>query len=486
MPRRFGEIVSLGAAALLWASFYPGWGWLAWLALVPLLWALDGAGPRRGVVLGAMFGLAFFLLQFASLFSLWPLVGPVTLLAWGALSLFGALFLAVFGIVAGWRAHPLLWSGLWVLIEGARAAGPLGFTFGSIPASMAGSPFLPAAAMGGPWLLSLGVAWTAGCLARGFRRPRWLPWAAVGPLVLFALTWLAPQPRDAGTLTVALVQPNIPKEEQVDYSRLPEHVEIYRELLASIAPPVDLIVAPENALPWLLDEPEYLALFQVTARRLGAPVMVGTAEFRADRVYNTVLVLSPTGEVVGSYAKTHLVPFGEYVPWRTLWERLGFGSIITRFLPMNITPGEALRPVGRYGITICFESTFSSVSRELVRAGAEILINPTNVAWFGRTRIVWEHYALGALRAAETGRSFVQAAQTGVSGGWGPRGENLGRWPAWTKGVLALQAPLRSGLTPYTVYGDGPVLGAAGVLVLLGLLAKRPRARRGRRGRFFA
>jgi len=483
MSRRLGWLGALGAALLLWAAFYPGWGWLVWLALVPFLWALDGAGPWRGLRLGAMFGLAFFLLEFASLFSLWPLVGPVTLLAWIALSIFGALFLAAFGAVAGWRAHPLLWAGAWALIEAARAAGPLGFTFGSVPAGMAESPFLPAAALGGPWLLSLGVAWTAGCLARGLRRPRWLPWAAAGPLVLFALSALPPTTRPVETLQMALVQPNIPKAEQMDYSRLPEHEEIYRELLASIAPPVDLIVLPENALPWIRDEPEYLEMFQATARRVGATLLVGTGEFRDGQVFNTVLVLSPTGEVVGSYAKTRLVPFGESVPWREVWRRLGFGGVIDTFLPFDLTPGEAVQPVGNLGIMICFESTFPGVSRELARKGAEVLITPTNDAWFGRTRILWEHYALGALRAVETGRAFVQAGQTGVTGGWGPRGEDLGRFPPWTKGVFVLPVPLYSGLTPYTVFGDGPVLGAAAILVFLGGMTKRPRLGRGRRGR---
>jgi len=486
MPAWFRVVASVGSAGLLWASFFPGWGWVAWAALVPLLWALDGAGPWRGAAFGAAFGLTFFLLQFTSLFPLWPLgVGPVIVLAWVALSLFGSLFLAAFGAVAGWRPHPLLWAGTWALVEAARAAGPLGFTFGSVPASMAGSPFLPAAALGGPWLLSLAVAWTAGCLARGLRHKRWLPWAVVGPLLLFTGGWLAPRSRDAGAVTMALVQPNIPKAEQLDYSRLPEHADLYRELLASVAPPVDLIVAPENALPWLRDVPEHLALFQSTARRVGAPVLVGTGDFRDGRAFNTVLALSPTGEVAGSYDKTRLVPFGEYVPWRGVWDRLGFGSIISAHLPMDLTPGEAVRPVGRYGIMICFESTFSGISRELVRQGAEVLITATNDAWFGRTRIVWEHYALGALRAAETGRSFVQAGQTGFTGGWGPRGEDLGRYPPWTKGVFVLRVPLYSGLTPYVRFGDGPALGLAGLLVVIGLRAKRPRARRGRRGRLW-
>lgn len=453
--------------------------WLGWLALVPFLWALDGAGMRRGAAVGATFGVLFFALEFSSLLSLRPFVGGVAFLVCGALAVYGALFAVVFAGVGGIRASPLLWAGAWTLLEVARAAGPLGFTFGSLAAAVSGTPFLSASALGGPWLLSLGVAWTAGCLARGLRRRRWLSGAALGPLLLLALAWASPALPPQGALTVALVQPNIPQADRLDPERLPDLVARYQELLAGIAPPLDLVVVPENALPaFLRQEPEHLALFQDAARRLNATLMVGTGDFRSGRVYNTMLVLSPAGEVVGTYAKTHLVPFGEYVPGREIWRRLGLGRVIDPLLPFDQSPGEEVRPVANLGIMICFESTFPGISRELVQKGAEVLITPTNDAWFGRTRILWEHYALGALRAAETGRAFLQAGQTGFTGGWGPRGEDLGQFPPWTKGTLTLRIPLHTGLTPYARLGDGPALAVAGGLAALGLaLKKRPRPR---------
>jgi apolipoprotein N-acyltransferase len=467
----------------LWAAFFPGWGWLAWLALVPLLGALDGAGLRRGAILGGLFGVAFFGLQFSSLSSLWPFVGPIVVLVCVLLAAYGGLFLAAFGALAGRWSSPVVWAGGWVLIEALRAAGLLGFTFGSVPATMAGSPLVPAAAFGGPWLLSLGLAWTAACLARGLRQPRWLAGAILGPLLLFGLAQLPDGTREAGEIRIALVQPNISKAEQLDPSLLPNQPALYREMLAGIAAPVDLIALPENALPWVRQNPEHLALLQEAGARVGAQVLVGTGEFRDGNVYNTTLVLSPAGEIVGSYAKTRLVPFGERVPWREFWTRIGFGPLIDPFLPYDLTPGETVHPVGNIGITICFESTFPGISRDLARQGAEVLITPTNDAWFGRTRILWEHYALGSLRAPETGRSFVQVAQTGISGVWDHRGRELGRFPPWTRGVIVLDVPLRSGQTPYVRFGDGPVLGIAGLLVVVGLMAKRPRAGRGRRGR---
>ena len=139
--------------------------------------------------------------------------------------------------------------------------------------------------------------------------------------------------------------------------------------------------------------------------------------------------------------------------------------------------------MGNLGIMICFESTFPGVSRALAQAGAEVLLVPTNDAWFGETRLLWEHYALGALRAAETGRALVQIGQTGVSGAWGPDGRELERLPPWTRGTAVLEVPLRTGPTPYVRVGGGPVLALAGILLVLGLRTKRPRSGRGREGR---
>lgn len=471
---------ALASAVLLWAAFFPGWGPLAWAALVPLFLALDGAGGRRGALVGFLFGVVFFGLEFSSLAPLGEFIGSVTVLVCVGLALYGGLFGALFGAVGGRWGSPLLWAGAWTLVEALRAAGPLGFTFGGLPTTLVGTPFLPAAAAGGPWVLSLALAWTGGCLARGVRARGWLLGTAVGPLVLLGLAALPTGTREAGVLRVALVQPNISKAEQLDRGLLQDHLATYRGLLDGLRPPLDLVVLPENALAWLLDRPAEFSVFQGAARRLGTPLALGSADFDGERVYNQVFVLDPRGEIAGSYAKTRLVPFGEYVPGREFWLRVGLGGLIEPFLPFDQSPGEAAAPVGNLGFMICFESTFPGVARELVLRGAEVLFVPTNDAWFGRTRILWEHYAFAALRAVETGRAVVQAGQTGVSGGWDARGGELGRLRPWTRGTAVLEVPVRSGLTPYARWGDGPVLAVAGLIALGGLRAGRPRRGRGR------
>ena len=265
---------------------------------------------------------------------------------------------------------------------------------------------------------------------------------------------------------MTLVQPGFSQEEKLDRENLPQLLLRYRELLSGIQGPVDLVVVPENALPaFLLEESQYLAPFRETARRLSCDLLVGTGVRREEGVFNSVLLIRPSGEVAGAYDKVRLVPFGEYLPARGLWRALGLGPLLARLLPYDLVPGAGPQPLGPYGIMICFESQFPSLARGLAAKGAPVLIVPTNDAWFGRSRFLREHFAMGALRAAECGRALLQAAQTGVTGGFDGRGRSLGTLPPGDEGTLV---PLCQGRTPFVRWGDAPALLLAGVLAGVG------------------
>ncbi len=416
------------------------------------------------------------MLELAPLFALGEFLGPLVVVPWLALSLYGALFFAALGAVVGSLGSAFVWAGAWALLEAARGAGPWGFPFGALPQTLVGSPFLGAAAWGGPVLLSLAVAWTGAALAKGVRHPKWLAAALIAPLSLALLASLPQGTKPTGELSVALVQSGIPQSEKLDRANLPAMVERYRELLSRVPAGVELVVAPENVLPgFLLEETPLLAPFQEAARRLGAPLLVGTGVRQGDAVFNSVALLSPAGEPVDIYHKHQLVPFGEYLPGRGLWRRLGLESLLLRFLPYDLTPGPPPRPLNNFGVMICFESLFPGLSRRLVRGGAEVLLVLTNDAWFGETRFLWEHFMLGALRAAETGRALVQVAQTGISGVFLPGGEPGPRLQVGEPGVLVARVPLRGGSTPYVRWGQAPALALAGLMVLVGLIRLRPR-----------
>ena len=235
---------------------------------------------------------------------------------------------------------------------------------------------------------------------------------------------------------MTLVQPGFSQEEKLDRENLPQLLLRYRELLSGIQGPVDLVVVPENALPaFLLEESQYLAPFRETARRLSCDLLVGTGVRREEGVFNSVLLIRPSGEVAGAYDKVRLVPFGEYLPARGLWRALGLGPLLARLLPYDLVPGAGPQPLGPYGIMICFESQFPSLARGLAAKGAPVLIVPTNDAWFGRSRFLREHFAMGrsgrpsvAVPSCRQPRPGSLAALMGEVARWG-------HCPPGTKGL---------------------------------------------------
>ncbi len=458
------------SALLLWASFFPEWGGLVWFALVPLFAALLGETRRgRGAIVGGVFGLTFFLLEAMGLLELRIVAGTAgAVLAFGSVGFLGVAWGALLGALAVRGGVPRL-VGLWVLLELLRASGPWGIALGTTPLVFAGTFLIRTVAFGGPWLLALAVAATNASAAALFltQKRRWLAVAAAGPLTLgaLALTWDAPDPH--GELKVALVQPGITAEERMRVSPA-ELLHRYEALLATVPEDADLIVLPEDVLPVILrQEPSLFSAFRGEAQRLGVPLLLGSWDLDGGRFYNTAFLLRPLGEVEIIHRKVRLLPFGEYLPLRWLWERLGLKKLVEKFLPREISRGEGLTAFGRYGILICSESQFPRFTQALARDGAEVILVLTNDSWFGASRILWEHFACGALRAAETGRVFLQAAITGITGGFGPDGRPLGTLPKVKKGVLTLKIPLHFRRTPYMDLGDWPIIGLCFLFLLV-------------------
>ncbi|MFO8033681.1 MAG: apolipoprotein N-acyltransferase [Candidatus Bipolaricaulota bacterium] len=471
-----------GFAALLWAAFYPGLSWLAWPALAGLFWVISGWGAKRGAAIGALAGFVFFTLTFTSVLQLRPFIGALAIPLWILLAAYAALYPAVFGAVVGRWPSPLAWAGAWTLLEMARATGPFGVAFGSLPGAMAVPPLVGAAGIGGPWLLSLAAAWTGACLAARTRGRRlWLALALLGPALLLLGSGVVPDTEQVGTLRVAVVQTGVPQEQRLDPGQVPEMMDRYRGLLEGLDEPLDLVVFPESVLPVpLRTRPEHLEEFKAAARRLNAELLVGTGDLWEGEVYNSTLLLDEQGEIVGLYDKMHLVPFGEYLPARDLWEGAGLDPLLQELLPRDLAHGSRGDPIGRYGVLICFESQFPALARRSVAQEAQLLVVPTNDAWFGDNRVLWDHFAFGALRAAEQGRAFIHATSTGVTGVFDPAGRLLEKLPLQEPGVLYVELPLRRGQTPYGVVGDWPVLGLAVLLVVVGVVWEE----RGRRSAF--
>jgi apolipoprotein N-acyltransferase len=174
--------------------------------------------------------------------------------------------------------------------------------------------------------------------------------------------------------------------------------------------------------------------------------------------YNSAIVLNENFDITGLYHKTHLVPFGEYVPWpfRNLVDKVvpgmgafGLGSEIK---PLKVSLGSVGEEM--VGLTICYEGVFPEISRALAKQGANLLINMTNDAWYGVSSAPYQHLAMYSMRAVETGRYFARATNTGVSGIINPRGFVYGHTELYEDKVLVVDVPVYSESTFYLLIGD--------------------------------
>ncbi|HEX9352241.1 MAG TPA: apolipoprotein N-acyltransferase [Streptosporangiaceae bacterium] len=475
---------------------------LGWCGLVPAILIIQAApSAREAAVRGWWLGAGFIL---ASLYWLIPSIGPALLLV---AVVFGALWTG-FGVAAWALLRPPLrparalaalavLPGYWVFTEWARSWQGFGGPWDVLGASQWQHPALLAlAAIGGVWLISFAlVAANTGItillLARGMMvRAAGAAGVAValaaGP-VAFALTAAVPPARH---VTVAPVQPGITssKHQRVDAS-----LQLSGRLGAGQpgAARPDLIVWGESSVGTDIDrQPVLFGQIRRLAAGAGAEVLVNQDASLPDGARSKVALLIGRRGIVGSYTKTRLVPFGEYIPLRAA---LGWLATISRAAASNMVPGDGAHLVhatdrlGRplpLGVLICFESAFPDMSRVDADRGAQLIVYQTSDSTFQESWAPAQHASLSAVRAAETGRPVVQAALTGVTAAFDARGRLLALMTAQQRGVtvVRLGLPPAGARTLYDRLGDYVPWAATGIVVvaaITGFLMVR-RARGGR------
>jgi apolipoprotein N-acyltransferase len=240
----------------------------------------------------------------------------------------------------------------------------------------------------------------------------------------------------------------------------------------AVAQGARLVVWPETALPGALEaEPSLREDVQDLAREVGAWLVVGGVglSFAPDgepRAYfDSGFVLAPDGEITDRYDKTHLVPFGEYVPLRGLLG-LFVRSVARGIAPADVMPGERVRSVRvapeggdgfPVGVAVCFELLFPDLVRRFAADGAEMLLGITNDAWYGRTGAPYQFLAITALRSVETGLWTARAANTGISAFIDPSGRVRQQTPIFEQGLLVADVPRHPNpreATLYVRFGD--------------------------------
>jgi apolipoprotein N-acyltransferase len=223
--------------------------------------------------------------------------------------------------------------------------------------------------------------------------------------------------------------------------------------------PPELIVWPETAAPFYFGHhAELTAMVTEGVRKTGAAFLIGCPFAQPDkqnfRYFNSAFLISPNGEVTGRYDKTHLVPFGEYVPFQQWLPFIGrLVEAVGDFERGD--PGRTLAWSGRsLGVLICYEQIFPYLSRHMARNGADILVSMTNDAWYGNTAAPYQHFSMAVFRAVENRRSLARAANTGISGFIDPTGQIISQTRIYTDATLIADIPVIAASTIYTRYGD--------------------------------
>ncbi len=504
---RSAHALAVLTGLLLFFSF-PKFGAPAagWLAAAPLLVAVHSTSGRDAFRLGllagfvANLGIYYWTAAVVSEFGGIGLAVSTPLMA--LMSLIIALFTAAFAWIVSrlsraWGAIALLLAPLvWVALEILRSHILLRFAWCLLGYSQSSNlPFLQVARLGGVYAVSFVLVAGSAALAYAVVEPsprHRLRILACLIGLLGIVYWdgrqaLSKTPPADGTVRVGVIQANIAQDVKWDPGladrHLGKHMELTRDAVRRGA---RFVVWPESAVPGFYDDSPYLVdLLGELARTSSTYLLFGNDDHTvgpdgSERYYVGAKMLRPDGALGFRYHKINLVPFGEYVPLQPV---LTLGGRFTARLTQAVsdfTPGEE-RSIGevdghRFGALICYEAIYPDLVSEFVGAGAELLVNITNDAWYGWTSAPYQHFEMARVRAVETGKYLVRAANTGISAVVDPRGAVVARTKLFEPAVLVVDVPFVSATTLYARTGDLFAWSCFGVTaVLLGLSYRRGR-----------
>ncbi|WP_282700143.1 apolipoprotein N-acyltransferase [Streptomyces sp. CC219B] len=492
-PWRRSLAAALAGALPVLAFPAPSLWWFAYVALVPWLLLLRSAPTgRRALYDGWSGGFGFMLAMHH-----W-LLPNLHVFTFVIAALLGALWAPW-----GWLTHRLLAgapgpgrvaaalavlpSG-WLVVELVRSWQGLGGPWGMLGSSQwQVEPALRLASVGGVWLLSflvvaVNVAVTVLAAVRRSRVPAVAGLVATAAVTSTVWVW-SPRPDTQGRARIAVVQPGVVQGADSGERRFAREEQLTRELAGQ---DLDLIVWGESSVGFDLGaRPDLAERLAALSRETDTDLLVNVDAKRSDKpgIYKSSVLVGPDGLTGDRYDKMRLVPFGEYVPFRSL---LGWATSVGEAAGEDRRRGseQVVMDAGgglRVGPMVCFESAFPDMSRHLVHDGAELLIAQSATSTFQQSWAPEQHASLAALRAAETGRPMAHATLTGVSAVYDASGRRVGP-PLGTSASTAAvyDVPLAGGTTLYVRFGDWTVQAALLALALwcAGEAARAVRSRR--------
>ncbi len=476
-------LLALLSGLLIALSFpLPGWPPLIWVALIPLLIALEGQSPRVAFRLGFVTGLSAYAALLYWVMIVMTDYGHLPRYASIPLWLFLSAWLALFYGLAAWAAvlgkqqgakWVLLFPLAWVGADYLRS-----FLLTGFPWTMLGHsqyrllPLIQIADLTGVYGITALIVLANVVFYRIMRAlaGAQVPYPAKSALTLVLLLaftcWYGfhrlntPLPTTR-PLRVALIQGNIDQSIKWSPAFQQQTLDIYCGLSRKAAGrgPLDLLVWPESAVPFFFQEPGPPSdRIRQLARELKVNLLFGSpaVELRDNRqaYLNSAFLLGRDGEDRGRSDKIHLVPFGEYVPLARL---LPFVHKLVHGIG-DFVPGTSARPLDAggtpLGVLVCYEAIFPELARAQVNNGSRILVNITNDAWFGRSSAPWQHLAMAAFRAVETRTPLVRAANTGITAMVDQNGHIREMTPLFKEAVMVGDVTPGSADAPYLRLGD--------------------------------
>jgi len=456
-------------SGVLVALSFPGFPLpqLAWIALIPYLVCLyRSENFRQSLLCGFVFGSVYFGGAFFWLSSTSKWAGPAGYLAWIGLSLYQSIFIVLFSYFA-WllirafnrQLHPLVLPLLWAFFEWLRQAGEFGSPGGYLGSTQyLNTVFIQTAQFSGVWgvsalIVAVNTAAALLLLEKGNLFKKLL---SNLPSVCFVLGLLAASysygidsinkyggVRSIGGTSIAVIQPAIAQEQKLDSFKLYwmiDELELLTQKTLSYRPKI--VIWPETAvMTYLIDDKAAFAKVRDICVKGGFFLVTGAFYRESGRIYNSIFVVSPQGKIVSRYDKHHLMPFGEYLPFKkVLYPLLKH----TGYFEQDQSPGQGtvhITAAGRkFGAMICFESLFEGMGRQR-SGGSDALLTITNDAWFGRTHAAEQHISAGVFRAVENRKYFIQAANTGISALIDPCGRFVKRMELDISGPMVFTLP---------------------------------------------
>jgi len=472
-------IAALAGAASVFAFAPFGWWPVEILALAVLFYqVLRGSTVKSGALIGWAFGFGWTAAGtywlYVSLHYYGDMAAPIAAAAVALLAFGMGFYVALAMGAAAWlrkrwllplpAANVLVLPAMWGVFEWIR-----GWLFTGFPWLSAGyahnhSPLAGYAPLVGVYGLGWLAALCAGALLLLAHRTRWIATGGIVALMgagygLSFVQWTQPEGQP---IAVRLLQGNIPQDEKFNGAHVQATLKLYQDMIT--AAPADLIATPETAIVMLPQQlpPDYLATLSQYMQKTRSNLILGIPLADSESAYFNSVIGMPSTAATSYYRydKHHLVPYGEFIPYGFRW----FVNLMS--IPLgDITSGANLQPSfavkdQRVLPNICYEDLFGEeIAAELnaPAAGqkpATLLLNTSNLAWFGDTIAIPQHLQISQMRTLETGRPMLRATNTGATAVIDSHGVVVQHLAANTRGTLAATVQGMSGTTPYIRWGN--------------------------------